>query len=73
MTSATTAVVKSVARKVSDPDGFSSPAMARDAASEEHQLREALRVAGGNKAVAARQLKLPRSTFFSKCKKYGIT
>jgi transcriptional regulator of acetoin/glycerol metabolism len=47
--------------------------MARDAASEEHQLREALRVAGGNKAVAARQLNLPRSTFFSKCKKYGIT
>ena len=73
MTSATTAVVKSVARKVSDPDGFSSPLMARDAASEEHQLREALRVAGGNKAVAARQLNLPRSTFFSKCKKYGIT
>jgi len=68
-----TAVVKSVARKLSDPDDFSSSSVSRDAASEEQQLREALRVAGGNKAVAARQLHLPRSTFFSKCKKYGIT
>jgi len=73
MSSPTTAVVKSVARKLSDPDGFSSPSISRDAVSEEQQLREALRVAGGNKAVAARQLNLPRSTFFSKCKKYGIT
>ena len=65
--------VKSVARRSADGDGFSSTA--RDAefsVSEEQQLREALRVAGGNKALAARRLNLPRSTFFSKCRKYGI-
>ncbi len=71
--SPTTAVVKSVARKVSDPDDYSSSPLYRDSAIEEQQLRDALHVACGNKAVAARQLHLPRSTFFSKCKKYGIT
>ena len=40
--------------------------------SEEQLLRDALRVAAGNKALAARRLNLPRSTFFSKCRKYGI-
>jgi transcriptional regulator with GAF, ATPase, and Fis domain len=39
---------------------------------EAHLLREALTAAGGNKARAARALNLPRSTFFSKCRKYGI-
>ena len=29
-------------------------------------------IAGGNKSVAARLLGMPRSTFFSKIKKYGI-
>ncbi|MGV2334064.1 MAG UNVERIFIED_CONTAM: hypothetical protein LVR18_08060 [Planctomycetaceae bacterium] len=43
------------------------------AADEERLLREALLKAGGNKAVAARSLKLARSTFFSKCKRYGIS
>ncbi len=65
--------MKSVARRLSEPDGFSSAVVVKDPAQEEHQLREALRMAGGNKAVAARQLNLPRSTFFSKCKKYGIS
>jgi transcriptional regulator with GAF, ATPase, and Fis domain len=39
---------------------------------EAQLLREALTAAGGNKARAARSLNLPRSTFFSKCRKYGI-
>ncbi|MFM8477245.1 MAG: sigma 54-interacting transcriptional regulator, partial [Planctomycetaceae bacterium] len=43
------------------------------AAEEEHLLRDALLKAGGNKAVAARSLNLARSTFFSKCRRYGIS
>lgn len=39
---------------------------------EERLLRDVLRAAAGNKAQAARRLNLPRSTFYSKCKKYGI-
>ena len=42
-------------------------------AEEEKLLREVLRAAAGNKARAARRLNLPRSTFYSKCKKYGIS
>ena len=42
-------------------------------ADEEKLLREVLRAAAGNKARAARRLNLPRSTFYSKCKKYGIS
>jgi transcriptional regulator with GAF, ATPase, and Fis domain len=42
----------------------------RDA--EEQLLRVSLQEANGNKAQAARSLNLPRSTFFSKCRKYGI-
>jgi transcriptional regulator with GAF, ATPase, and Fis domain len=42
-------------------------------ADEERLLRDALQQAGGNKAVAARSLNLARSTFFSKCRRYGIT
>ena len=71
MSVASTAVVKSVARRISDGDSGLQP-MPKDAASEELQLREALRSAGGNKAIAARHLNVPRSTFFSRCKKYGI-
>ncbi len=66
------AIVRSVARRVPEPNEPGLPSVARDPASEEHQLREALRIADGNMAVAARHLNLPRSTFFSKCKKYGI-
>lgn len=43
-----------------------------DAAAEEALLRRVLQEAAGNKARAARRLNLPRSTFYSKCKKYGI-
>jgi transcriptional regulator with GAF, ATPase, and Fis domain len=40
---------------------------------EERLLRDALLKAGGNKAVAARSLRIPRSTFFSKCRRFGIS
>jgi transcriptional regulator with GAF, ATPase, and Fis domain len=62
---ASTATVRSVSRNLGDGDSISTD-------SEEQILREALRVASGNKALAARRLNLPRSTFFSKCRKYGI-
>ncbi|MFM7925046.1 MAG: sigma-54 interaction domain-containing protein, partial [Planctomycetaceae bacterium] len=50
-----------------------APPQAVSQQDEERTIREALRVAGGNKAVAARSLNLPRSTFFSRCRRYGIT
>lgn len=68
-----TAIVRSVSRKSMDSQGLTesgSESTSND--SEEQVLREALRVAAGNKALAARRLNLPRSTFFSKCRKYGI-
>ncbi len=40
---------------------------------EEEALRNALETCHGNKAEAARLLGIPRSTFFSKLKKYNIT
>ncbi len=40
---------------------------------EEGALRNALETCNGNKAEAARMLGIPRSTFFSKLKKYNIT
>ena len=43
------------------------------AAFEKHRLLDALAEAGGNKSVAARLLGMPRSTFFSKLKKHGIS
>jgi len=39
---------------------------------ERQRLEDALGEAGGNKSVAARLLGMPRSTFFSKLKKYGL-
>jgi transcriptional regulator with GAF, ATPase, and Fis domain len=39
---------------------------------ERQRLVDALNESGGNKSVAARLLGMPRSTFFSKIKKYGI-
>ncbi|MCA9033820.1 MAG: sigma 54-interacting transcriptional regulator [Planctomycetaceae bacterium] len=44
-----------------------------DPAGEAALLKKALRDAAGNKALAARHLNLPRSTFYSKCKKYRIS
>ena len=67
------ASVRSVARKSADGEGFSAATgEVNFGDSEEQLLREALRIAVGNKALAARRLNLPRSTFFSKCRKYGI-
>lgn len=67
------ASVRSVARKSADGEGFSAATSEVNFGdSEEQVLREALRIAAGNKALAARRLNLPRSTFFSKCRKYGI-
>lgn len=45
---------------------------ADDPASERRILVEALHACDGNKTKAARRLGLPRSTYFSKLKKYGI-
>ena len=64
-TTSTTNTFTAVARRV-------APA-AVDQQQEERDIREALKAAGGNKAVAARSLNLPRSTFFSKCRRYGIS
>ena len=44
-----------------------------DPVSERRMLVEALQQCDGNKTKAARRLGLPRSTYFSKLKKYGIT
>jgi DNA-binding NtrC family response regulator len=43
-----------------------------DPSAERKQLIDALRQCNGNKTKAARRLGLPRSTYFSKLKKYGI-
>jgi transcriptional regulator of acetoin/glycerol metabolism len=40
---------------------------------ERDQLVQALRKCAGNKAEAARLLNMPRSTFFSKLRKHGLT
>jgi DNA-binding NtrC family response regulator len=53
-----------VAGVVREPDGGGF--------AERELLEAALRQCGGNKARAARQLGIPRSTFFSKLKKHGI-
>lgn len=66
----TVSSVRSVARRFEEREN--STLRTVPGMSEENQLREALRLAEGNKAVAARMLNLPRSTFFSKCRKYGL-
>ena len=43
-----------------------------DPESERKKLIDALQACGGNKTKAAKRLGLPRSTYFSKLKKYGI-
>ena len=44
-----------------------------DPAAERRRLVEALHESQGNKTKAAQRLGLPRSTYFSKLKKFGIT
>ena len=46
---------------------------AEDHNAERSRLAAALHECGGNKAQAARLLGLPRSTYFSKLKKYGLS
>lgn len=54
-------------------DGAADEWTADLAAFERRRLVEALEEADGNKSVAARLLGMPRSTFFSKLKKHGMT
>lgn len=70
--SASATALRQTVRKVMDTDG---PVVlsGRQSDGEEQLLRDALKSSGGNKAIAARQMNMPRSTFFSKCKKYGIS
>ncbi|MEZ6060884.1 MAG: sigma 54-interacting transcriptional regulator [Planctomycetaceae bacterium] len=55
--------------KAAVADEQSAPTVDADELAE---LQQALRSARGNKAQAARILHMPRSTFYSKLKKYGI-
>ncbi|QDU41771.1 Transcriptional regulatory protein ZraR [Symmachiella dynata] len=48
-------------------------AVGDNGANEEQQLRDALSRCGGNKARAARLLGMPRSTYYSRLKKYRIS
>ncbi|MEQ9411338.1 MAG: sigma 54-interacting transcriptional regulator [Fuerstiella sp.] len=59
------------------PSTTDDPKDARNSSSdtrpdEQQQLMSALKTARGNKARAARALNMPRSTFYSKLKKYGL-
>ncbi len=59
----------------SDPVAVADPEWPGDPEAEAYErlrLLDALDEAQGNKSEAARLLRLPRSTFFSKLKKYGI-
>ena len=57
----------------SDVSEITVPSRLRsDAEREIAQLKDALELAEGNKARAARLLNMPRSTYYSKLKKYGI-
>ena len=44
----------------------------RNLAAEKQRMVAALQAAAGNKAQAARAMKMPRSTFYSKLKKFGL-
>lgn len=56
-----------------DPPAKGTDASVSDESVAEHQLlRRALEMADGNKALAARSLKMPRSTFYSKLKKHDL-
>jgi len=54
--------------KILEPAG----AFREDKGSESDRLKQALGTTNGNKAEAARLLGMPRSTFFSKLKKYNL-
>lgn len=62
--------VRAVARRQHDPPVSAS--RRTKSAGQKQELIDALRAADGNKAVAARSLNMPRSTFYSRCRKYGI-
>ena len=63
-----------VANETPDNLPIAVPASVGDnGANEEQQLRDALSRCGGNKARAARLLGMPRSTYYSRLKKYRIT
>lgn len=47
-------------------------ALSDEAHREQRRLKHALDLARGNKALAARSLKMPRSTFYSKLKKHNL-
>ncbi len=53
-------------------EAYSGAGSAVDSAAERELLKRALAQCGGNKAEAARKLGMPRSTYFSKLKKYAI-
>ena len=53
-------------------DRSRSPVPVSDNGDEERELRSALARCGGNKARAARLLGMPRSTYYSRLKKYRI-
>jgi len=55
-----------------DGDAGRSPLRKQVNDVERRRLIEALEQADGNKSVAARRLDIPRSTLFSKLKKYGL-
>jgi transcriptional regulator with GAF, ATPase, and Fis domain len=59
-----------------EPDGRDDNGPGTDdefTAYERRRLLDALQEAGGNKSTAARLLAMPRSTFFSKLRKHGLT
>ena len=68
---ATRPVAQRVAVAAGGDVGRFAPA-STDRPSERETLSQALAAADGNKTAAARQLGLPRSTFFSKLKKHGL-
>ncbi|MEZ6129433.1 MAG: sigma 54-interacting transcriptional regulator [Planctomycetaceae bacterium] len=53
-------------------DGSAGTGSTKNGLIEKQQMLAALKSANGNKARAARNLKMPRSTFYSKLKKHGL-
>jgi transcriptional regulator with GAF, ATPase, and Fis domain len=69
---AVTSPIQPAAARVLSPPAKGRVLDTADATAERALLVDALRRCDGNKAQAARLLEMPRSTFFSKLKKYGI-